>query len=520
MRRLILVLLALVMSACSRPVPPTGPPPEPPPPTRADLIVYVLDETGQPLPGAVVTVAPIEGQPAVPVSSETPRTSDGSGFTHFDAYGSLRATARKDGYEEVTRDLAPGTHRLHLRRVRPPRRTGGVRLCGQAFCDDQGAFPALGASMFWLAWAERHDPAKADRNLDWLRQHHVDYVRALSMVGAQPYWQGREIDPNQPDHIDLLARATLRAYDTHGIRVQWTLFADAQVMRRHDREQYVRDVIARLNQIRPAVFAIEIANEHWQNGVDVEELRRLTRLADSLTDIPVAASAPVDTDCPHVTAVYGGGIADFGTPHFDRTYWEDGWRPVRQPWEWQFCAAAPKAYTQNEPIGPGSSVESERDAARIQAAYVVGLVAGAGGYVYHSDAGVRGDIELWEERGAVDALQWLSVARQNLPGDIPNWNRYNHHWPGHPFSGSLDHQIWPDGNRPTGVVRAFAAGDSRFIVPVIGIRGPVTLTARAAMRVEVRSPRTWVPLLTRDLAAGETLTLDGAEYLVVTGEYR
>src|SRR5690606_20413731 len=71
---------------------------------------------------------------------------------------------------------------------------GRVHLDGHAFADDGGPFNALGASLFWALWGERHDPERLDANLAHLAAHDVDYVRILAMVGART-WEDRVIDP-------------------------------------------------------------------------------------------------------------------------------------------------------------------------------------------------------------------------------------------------------------------------------------------------------------------------------------
>jgi len=514
--------LLSVVACATASVPPVPTSTPEPPDLRGTLVILATDADGDPVPGARVDIG------VTPATDDG--VTDGNGYWSRQlAQGVIDWEVHADGYAQdagtaTLRGTADVVVRVHatLSRTAPSRRHGPVRSCGRAFCDDDGAFNALGASLFWMAWGEAHDPARLDANLAWLAQEaHVDYVRALSMVGAQPYWRDRVIDPNAPDHFDVWRRATRRAWDRYGIRVQWTLFADAQVMRPRDREAYVRQAMALVNELGPAVFSVEIANEYWQNGFEPDELRRLTALARSLTDRPVASSAPgPGFECrPDIEDAYRGDVADFGTPHFDRTYWENGWRPVRQPWEWQFCDAAPAAFAQNEPIGPQSSVASETDPAKIQAAYVTGLLSGSGAYVFHTDAGIRGDRDLWNDPGAALAARWLAVARAALPPGLANWERFNHHWAGHPFAGSLNDQIVPDGARE-GVVRAFAAGTGRFVVAPIGIVGRARLTARAPMHVIVHDPATWAPLLERDLAAGETLTIEGREYVVITGEYR
>ena len=50
----------------------------------------------------------------------------------------------------------------------PTRRSGRVRLEGRSLADDGGKFNALGASLFYGAWAYRHDRPRLERNLKTL----------------------------------------------------------------------------------------------------------------------------------------------------------------------------------------------------------------------------------------------------------------------------------------------------------------------------------------------------------------
>lgn len=102
---------------------------------------------------------------------------------------------------------------------------GPVRLDGRAFADDSGPFNALGVSLFWALWAEKHAPERLDATLAFLARHGVDYVRILAMVGA-PSWEDRVIDPAWPDYWETVD-AFFERLGRHDLRAQVTLFADA-----------------------------------------------------------------------------------------------------------------------------------------------------------------------------------------------------------------------------------------------------------------------------------------------------
>ena len=523
-------------------------PPPPPPPIETMLEVQVFDGPNwDPLVGARVTR----------VSGDY-RDTDGSGYVNFGLVGDPDTlTITKTGYVTIIVPVPPGRHQFHLVREVPPReiRTGINHLCNHAFCDDGGAYPALGATLFWAHNGYRTTPDQLNANLAWVKDElGADYIRALGMVGIQPWWEGRVIDPKSPDYWTTVVSLTQLAYRQYGLRVQWTLFGDGQVMLpdKAERQAYVEkfaDVIAD-NGLAPMVFGIELANEYWQNGFSDThegrlELRDLARRLDArlasrgIGSIPIALSTPVGvagdspTTCDETKDLYAGSAADYITDHFSReTRLIDGpWRHVRQPWGWDECGIAGLAASNNEPMGPGSSVAEETNPERIVAAYLTSEIAGVGAYVYHSNAGiwggVRGVANLWEEVNAGQIASALRAARRNLPGDLANGRRTRHGLADFPFLGSFGcgttgcAQIWPDGS-PTGVVRIYATqiGNDFYANP-IGIRGNVRLTPTRAVSFDVLNPRTMDVLAHYELNPGETATLGGEfSTVLIRGHYR
>jgi hypothetical protein len=403
-------------------------------------------------------------------------------------------------------------------------RQGPVRIEGRTFADDLGPWNPLGTTLFWALWAEKHDPERLDRNLAHLAEHEVDYVRILGMVGA-PSWEDRTIDPRWPDYWDVAGRLFDRL-ESHGLRAHVTLFADAQVMMKSSAERRVfADAWARFaNSRRPRVFALEVANEGWQNGFEGEtgtaELRALGRRLAGLTEIPVALSS-----VPHEPgawcAAYAGAEVDVATVHYDRDVSRaDGpWRPVQQPWGYPdefdaLCAGQlPPAVINNEPIGPFSSVADDADPVRIALAYAMSFVAGNGAYVYHHGAGIRGggaaDLARGRPANLYDGdtvvLDALAAVKRLLPPGLASWTRSAADAASLPFEG-LARAV------DQGAVRgayAAASGD-RLVLVVLGIERPATVTAREPMALTVYDPRAGT--------AQETLRLDkGAPWVIGKG---
>lgn len=259
---------------------------------------------------------------------------------------------------------------------------------------------------------------------------------------------------------------------------------------------------------------------------DYAQVLALTQYMRDRTDILVAASAPAGQECADALELYAGDVADLATIHFDRrTDLADGaWRPVRQPWEHLYCEGLPVG-SNNEPIGPGASVNTEEDPVKLVAAAIATYVSNLPLYVFHTGAGVRGDDDLWEMSGA-DAFVHVDAI---VPGDLASWSRRNAHWADSPFlvyaedSGGGLHpdQMWPDLGEPAaGVVRAYGdvSGDDFFVFPM-GILDHVLIEARRAMTFDVIDPMTGAVLETVTLDAGQQHTLSGHAALVLSGSF-
>ena len=405
-----------------------------------------------------------------------------------------------------------------------------MRLDARSLADDGGKFNALGASLFYGAWAHKNDRPRLQRNLATLSRNGFDYVRVLGVVGdtkAPDSWDGRESDWRDPDYAETIAGLTDLASDGYGLRVQWTLIGDGQknIPDRTDRFR-LADTFLQMSRGREhKIIHFEIANEAWQNGFAGEEgekqLRELTKYMNDRTDVLVAASAGVDPE--QSKRIYAGGVADVATVHFDRDVSKaDGhWRPVRQPWEHQFSGLP--VGSNNEPIGPGSSVAAENDPVKLVSAALVTYVSGLPMYVYHSKAGVRGHEELSEMAGVGGFVHLKEV----VPPDLASWTPKNAHWPDSPFrvfardeAGTLvPDRMWPDLKGGTGAVRVYGAvRGGAFFVVVIGLKRGVVMEPRRPSEFEVIDPMTGQVLDRKTLAAGQRFELTGREVFVLRGK--
>jgi hypothetical protein len=392
----------------------------------------------------------------------------------------------------------------------PVGRRGAVRLEGRAFADADGPWLATGTTLFWALWGERHDPERLEQNLAWLANEGGDYVRILGMVGTES-WADRRIDPNDHDYWDLVRKLDARL-ERHGLRFQITVFADAQAMmpNKDARPGFLDRWVHYANAHPHRVTMIEIANEYWQNGLDLEELVTLTKRANAATSVLVASSAPgcgtfPEGETPDAIACRAewaalGAVSDLMGPHFDRDISKaDGvWRPVRQPWEMLFTPPA-RAYINNEPIGPQSSVAADDGPGRMMMAAAVTWLTGGAAYTLHTGAGIRGggqfdrdrgrSANLWEVPRISDTWSALRAVRTLLPPTLPNCAAKNAHWGDAPLS--VD---------PDTLVRAYQAvcPDGTIVALPFGVRDSGTvLTTRVPLELNGRT-----------FAAGESIPIN------------
>ena len=311
----------------------------------------------------------------------------------------------------------------------PQRRpsSGRVRLDGRSFADDDGPRPALGASLFWLAWGYRHDRSRLEANLRWLADHGVDFVRALGEVGGRG-WEDRVVDPAWPDYADVIRGATALA-NRHGIRVEWTIFGGGTFRTTDEWREAARRVVAALQPVVAGVQFVEVQNE--QQGPPLVLAREIAAVVRRELGVEVAVTGTPERD---LAAVYRGSAATVATIHFDRQAGEDGWRFARQAWERRDQAGLPGAFVNNEPAGIASSVRAENDPVRVASDALVTWVAGGAACVLHHGAGIHGrkwthptagprQADAWAQPALAEALEMIGQIRAVLPADIANWSR-------------------------------------------------------------------------------------------------
>jgi hypothetical protein len=197
--------------------------------------------------------------------------------------------------------------------------------------------------------------------------------------------------------------------------------------------------------------------------------------------------------------------ADLASVHFPRAL--DGrhgvWGPVLAPLSYRGCRGTLPVATNGEPIGPGSSVEREEDPRRLVSAAAVTFVAGLPLYVFHSSAGVRGDVAFSDLPNAASIFAGLRALREVLPRHLPTGETITASDDRHPFEGPM-----PPGGAPASVL------DDGAVVVIAGERGELTLTARRPIRVRALDAVRGSWSVPRDLASRDVLRLAPSEAVI------
>jgi hypothetical protein len=422
------------------------------------------------------------------------------------------------------------------------RRTGRVRVDGHALRDDDGPFLGLGVSYFTALWRCKHDRPRLEADLAFLSRQGFNYYRMLSMVGYNASWEGREVAPVAftrrdgkrveawPDYWKQLRDLIDLAYDEHGMRTQVTVFADAQLMPdKAARVEHMRKLLTEVVAGREQkIIMLEVANEAWQNGFPgdegVADLREFAKYLNERTEVPVAITS--NHDWPELGSfkgfeqVYAGASADLATWHFSRERRsDDGWKPVYDCWEFGDRPGFPPV-SSNEPIGPGSSVNVEKEPIRLVMAAAFAYVAKLPMYVFHSEAGVMGRARFQDMPG----VDRFGHVLRLLPGDLPNWQRNDgkgEHAPFTAFAGGQPNRYWPEvKDAVDGCVRNTGSQKSdQFVCVPIGIRrAGLQLEARRALKFTAHDPLTGEMMKAAALRVGERVTLpQGPGALLILG---
>ncbi len=449
-------------------------------------------------------------------------------------------------------DWTPAGHRFRVDTSYVWPRTGMVTVNGHCLQDNGGMFLGLGATYMRALQRCKYYRDRYEMDLSNLSARGFNYIRILSMVG----WDGQEIMPitsrndvgetisGWSDYDQQLKDAIDIAYDQYRIRTQITIFADAQncMPNASDRYAHMDRILADIAGREHKVIMIEVANEYWQNGFPdpggVSTVRTYAAYLAARTSVPVSCSSPSDAgDNSAIQGMYVGSAADIATVHFSRDIGtsEGGWLPVRDCWRVEDLYPGVPPVSSNEPIGAGSSVNTENDPIKLCSAAVFAWIAKLPMYVYHSRAGVSSIDSSGNEVNFITPLPGSSLAGsdvfqhavQILPNDLPNWARNDGIQPSAPFTvycNGTPNLYWTSVPGATsGCHRNIGAIKGRqFVCYPQGILSDgVRLQARKGMSVTIYNPLTGeVVGEPRTLGVGDNLDLQqGPGAYIIRGTF-
>ena len=401
-----------------------------------------------------------------------------------------------------------------------PANRGVVTISGRSFYDSNAHFLGLGATYMRALRNCKYDRDWFRSDCAYLAAQGFDYIRILSMVD----WDGKQIAPvgfnsyfgywvdGWSDYWQQFRDCIDIAYDEFGLRTEVVCFASADTVMTSDAARYAHldGIIANIGGRDHKVIFIEVANEYWQNGLTFDQVRAYGAYLNSRTGRLIALSASGGDD-NSLSALYNGSAADIATEHFERDVWseEGGWLPVRDCWSVVGLAGVPPC-TSNEPVGPGSSVNTENDPIKLVSAACFAWTAGLPGYVFHSTAGVAGDKRFENMSGPSDYKYVKSI----MPAALASWNRNDGLEAAAPFTvycNGVANTYWTSNpGASTGCHRNIGARkDDEFLCYPQGILGGgVTLQAREQLNFTVYNPMTGAVVMgpiTKN--PGESLTL-------------
>jgi len=301
----------------------------------------------------------------------------------------------------------------------------------------------LGISRFyWVAEWLRGNHRRVFDEIESDVRHGFDYARVFAQVeniAGDTYWSGQEV---RAEPRTLMAVSELHhEAAARGLYINWCAIGKGGSLHNNPSAQrdWVRELVATLAHSPDGVLMVEMMNEPGAVGgvQDAEELVDLHNAAVSVVDAPfLFATGAVFT--PNGATEFSPEAwmftqRDVHVVHLDRGLGAQGYefpdRPWRQPWD---PGLQGNRWIDNEPIGPGASVNSEDHGEVLAGHRAVAWLCGAFATCLHGDPGIRGRIR-WDREGAYFTAR---TSKRGLPPDLANGRLINANvtYPGRPFT--------------------------------------------------------------------------------------
>jgi hypothetical protein len=395
---------------------------------------------------------------------------------------------------------------------RPPARSGIVQIDRRALRDDQGPLHGLGLTFFWAYQGETTEHDRFIANLEWLNDpafpyRRPDYLRILAQVD----WQGRDIDPNDPNYEANLGK-TIDDIFSRGMRSDISLIGGP--LSRGDAVALAQKVARVLVGREQKVIDLEMANE-WSadNKTDIDTMVAMVGVFARSGVRVLGLSSNLEPEIVDGLR-RSGGTALF--EHSDRDPGDFKWRQVRQMRD--CTAGSPFVMSMNEPPGPNSSLSTNDSPVQLAIMRATAHTQGCALSVLHVGDMVTGLVDpsrnrhanLWEVPGLDAILQAVRRVDAFLPEGVENWQNTNQHGHTdrvgpHPL---LADGIWSDGD-DHGVDRAHGAvSGNQFVEVLLGVKDYVNLQAAQALAFDALDPASGA-VTHYDLGAGQSVRLAG-----------
>jgi hypothetical protein len=245
-----------------------------------------------------------------------------------------------------------------------------------------------------------------------------NYARILAQVDGD-FWKGKEVYSTWSGHEELVSSLTHAAYE-RGLRILWT-FIGKPMKGQEKRRAFVKRMSDVLRN-NPGVLIQEIMNEPMVGGdISLEELLELHDIAKQNGNLTATGAVWTTEGATSFSPeAWRNTQRDIGICHLDRDQSKSEMqdRPWRQAWD---VGLEGMRWIDNEPIGPGSSVNTEDRFKVLRSHRLVAFISRAFATCFHSKAGVRGD-ELMVDMPGYSKIPY---AKQFLPGNLPNGQQQN-----------------------------------------------------------------------------------------------
>lgn len=357
------------------------------------------------------------------------------------------------------------------------KRTGVVLSNGRNFQDNQGFFYPLGNTLFWALRGWKFERERIKQNIRFVSSHKFDFIRILSDVG----WPGNDIRSDWTDYEQLLGELIDFTYDECGLRLEITNGGGTGI----DYLDTAAKVANVVNQNRlHKIIYLEADNEF--NCHDRNKLKETGRfLTNSIPNKNLVAWTDAFRAGDQIQDYPNEG-ASLVTVHLDRTYGDDGWRAIRQPWD---LKGLPWPISHNEPIGPRSSINENVEPIQLSCLRLNGIICGVESFILHNAAGVAGQVNanlnrpanLWEVPGIDLIMRTLRGLDNYLPSQAGDGQHFNETWFDNPL---VSDAIWSDG-ADHGINRGYLIQQGNTFIKILsGVKSYVNLTAKYRCLVE------------------------------------